>query len=143
MTDSASHPSDLRIVVADADPHYRRRYMDAAKRAYGEALPVTFYEAGDGVHALALCREHRPRLLITEILLEGHSGLSLLRQLRAELPPERAPRIMFVTEFTRQSDRYWGLRNGAYAYLMKPFEDDALRERIERLHVSDVPERPQ
>lgn len=129
------------VLVIDADPEYRRRYIEAARAAWNQPATPRFLEAGDGVHALGLCREHGPRLVISEILLEGHSGLVLLRQLQAELDPP--PPIVFVTELARQSDRYWGLRNGAHAYITKPFEDDALRERIERLLASGVPDRPQ
>jgi DNA-binding response OmpR family regulator len=42
---------------------------------------------------------------------------------------------VFVTTMVRESDRYWGLRNGAHGYVMKPYEDDLLQARIREVLV--------
>jgi len=127
----------LRVVIADADPAERKRVLDTVAEL--TPAPPLVFEAGDGTHALALCREQKPQVLISEILLEGHSGLALLRQLIAE---RISPRVVFVTALARESDRYWGLRSGAYAYVTKPYDTSALRERLLRLLDGAQPQRP-
>ncbi len=87
-------------------------------------------EATDGPTALALIEQVRPSLVLAEVLLEGLSGLALLRRLKSTLPPGQVPPFVFITTMARESDRYWALRNGAHAYVMKPYEEDLLQSRI-------------
>ena len=41
--------------------------------------------------------------------------------------------VFFVTEMSNEVDRYWALRNGAGAYVIKPYEDEFLRKRSAKL----------
>jgi DNA-binding response OmpR family regulator len=111
---------------ADERAHMRQVVADAAQEGGHDA---TIHEAEDGEVARELIAAHKPVLVICEVLLPGLSGLSLLRRLRAR-PDEPAPPVIFVTHLTRDSDRYWGLRMGAFAYLMKPYDEAVLRERV-------------
>lgn len=90
---------------------------------------LVVHTAVDGSAALALIEQHRPELVLAEILLEGISGLALLRRVRRN-GGEGVPAFVFVTTLVRESDRYWGLRNGAHGYVMKPYEDDMLQHKI-------------
>ena len=105
---------------------------------------ITLYTAVDGREALTLIELHRPALVLAEVLLEGGSGLALLRRLR-RLRGAAAPPFIFVTTMARESDRYWGLRNGAHGYVMKPYEDEVLQAKIREVLVGGQdaqPERP-
>ncbi len=118
-----------RVLVAEPDPVERARLVDIIERA-GRALKreVAIDQASDGTTAMAMWGEHLPRLVVCEVLLDGLSGLALLRRMQADrstLPP-----VIFVTRMSRESDRYWGLRNGAHAYLAKPYDDEELLGRI-------------
>ena len=123
-----------RVLVADPDREARVHLVELLRRAAKErGVELTVDEAADGTTAMAMWSEHRPDLVICEVLLEGVSGLALLRRMLAEqrtLPP-----VVLVTSLTRESDRYWGLRNGAHAYVRKPFDDEQLQRRIETLLV--------
>ena len=119
------------VVVADPELRDRVRMTEllcAPADELGFALEV--HTANDGPSALALIEQLRPALVLAEILLEGMSGLALLRRLRSSLPADKVPPFVFVTTMARESDRYWGLRNGAHGYVMKPYEDDLLQSRI-------------
>jgi DNA-binding response OmpR family regulator len=70
----------------------------------------------------------KPDLVVAEILLEGQSGMQLLRRLRDRYGAQ-APAVIFVTSMSNEVDRYWALRNGATAYVIKPFDDEFLRTR--------------
>ncbi|MCY1006705.1 response regulator [Nannocystis pusilla] len=119
------------VVVADPDPRERARVQELLRVPAEELnLSLEVHAASDGQVALALIEQRKPALVLSEVLLEGLSGLSILRRLRATLPPGQVPPFVFVTTMARESDRYWGLRNGAHGYVMKPYEDDLLQARI-------------
>src|SRR5690606_9519978 len=117
--------------IADPDPRESAR-MAALLRVPAEELKLELevLTAADGQVALGLIEQYQPVLVLTEILLEGLSGLSILRRLRDAFPHDQVPPFVFVTTMARESDRYWGLRNGAHGYVMKPYEDDLLQARI-------------
>jgi twitching motility two-component system response regulator PilH len=119
------------VVIADPDPRERARMADLLRTPAEElGLAVQVQPASDGQVAFALIEQYRPALVLCEILLEGMSGLSILRRLKTMLPPDQVPPFVFVTTMARESDRYWGLRNGAHGYVMKPYDDDLLQSRI-------------
>jgi twitching motility two-component system response regulator PilH len=122
----------IRVVVAEPDVAERRHIVEVVQAAARDVgVEVSVAQAGDGTTALALCGDHRPRLLVAEVMLEGLSGLALMRRVRAEFGGKTA--VIFVTEMGRETDRYWGLRNGAHAYLAKPFDEASLRDRVRRV----------
>jgi twitching motility two-component system response regulator PilH len=86
------------------------------------------HEADNGSAAWALVEVVKPDLVVAEILLEGQSGMQLLRRLRDRYGAQ-APAVIFVTSMSNEVDRYWALRNGANAYVIKPFDDEFLRTR--------------
>jgi twitching motility two-component system response regulator PilH len=151
---TASHTDvKWRVLVVDPDAATRARVVavlnEIATRR-GESVGID--EAGDGTAALALWSERRHRIVVAEIVLEGTSGLALLRRIRAEIPATdagmtgptvalgRRPSppipgatwVVIVSQMARDSDRYWGLRQGANAYFGKPFADDALASALGR-----------
>lgn len=141
----ASSPTSLaRVLIADPDAELRRRVAKVVREvADASGIDVAIDQASDGMMALAAMADHRPRLLISEVLLPALSGLALLRRTRADHGDATA--VVLVTTMSRDTDRYWGLRNGAHAYVTKPFEDDHLRQRIRPLLLegpSARPERP-
>jgi twitching motility two-component system response regulator PilH len=118
-----------RVLVAEPDADERARLVAVVQRAAAAlGREVVVDQAADGTTAMALWTDHTPRLVVCEVLLPGLSGLALLRRMKAErttMPP-----VVFVTRMARDSDRYWGLRNGAHAYLPKPYDDEQLLGRV-------------
>jgi twitching motility two-component system response regulator PilH len=118
-----------RVLVAEPDPEERARLLTVVQQAAAAAgREVVIDQAADGTTAMAMWTEHSPRLVVCEVLLPGLSGLALLRRMKSERPA--LPPVIFVTRMARESDRYWGLRNGAHAYLAKPYGDEQLRGRV-------------
>jgi twitching motility two-component system response regulator PilH len=121
------------VVVADPDAEHRRRIVGIVERAGEQAeLELTVHEAADGSTAEELIEEVDPALVVTEVLLDGQSGLQLLRKARS-VEERQDLRWVFVSSLNREVDRYWALRNGADAYVMRPYEDDALLARLVKL----------
>jgi twitching motility two-component system response regulator PilH len=132
-------------LVVDPDAENRKRVIRLLRQAAGEPEEpaesdpskgpeqrLAIHEAENGSAAWALVEVVKPDLLVSEILLEGLSGLQLLRRLR-EKYGKQAPVVFFVTEMSNEVDRYWALRNGAGAYVIKPYEDEFLRKRSAKL----------
>ena len=128
------------IVIADPDPRERERATALIEAMAHELGAVVVHAAGDGREALALIETHHPALVVCEVLLTGISGLALLRRLRRNragtVPRHPPPHFVLVTSMARESDRYWGLRNGAHGYVMKPYEDDLLQARVREVLVA-------
>lgn len=122
------------VVIADPDTGERQRITGLVESAASELeLPVVMHEAADGAQALTMIDRHHPPLVIAEILLPEVSGLSLLRRVRDLYEKSAQPLFILVTAMGRESDRYWGLRNGAHAYVIKPYEDEVLLARIRQV----------
>lgn len=118
-----------RVLVAEPDADERARLVAVVRQAATDVgREVVVDEASDGTTAMAMWSDHPPRLVVCEVLLPGISGLSLLRRMKADRPT--MPPVVFVTRMVRDSDRYWGLRNGAHAYLPKPYDDEQLLARV-------------
>jgi len=125
-------PTATHVVVAEPDADTREQLVAAVSEvASSLGHDVTVHEASSGTSAFAACSEHKPQLLIAEVLLDGLSGLTLLRRLSVESKSKTA--VVFVTDLARDHDRYWALRNGALAYLTKPFDAATLRSKITRV----------
>jgi two-component system, LuxR family, response regulator FixJ len=76
---------------------------------------------------LRSCRERRPDCLILDLRLPGMSGLELQHQLATH--DCRTP-IVFVSANNDPASRTQALQGGAFAFLAKPFNDEALLEAI-------------
>jgi CheY-like chemotaxis protein len=134
----------LHVVIADPDADERERISRlVADVASEHEKDVTIHEAEDGTRAATLAEEHDPCLMLCEVLLENVSGLALIRQMKQRESGKKAPPVILVTSMTHATDRYWGLRVGAHAYIMKPYEDNVLRERIVDVLASGPAARPE
>jgi DNA-binding response OmpR family regulator len=81
---------------------------------------------GDGVSALDLAREHKPDLIILDIMLPGLDGLTVCRTLRHEMEVL----IVLLTARTGEVDRIVGLDSGADDYIVKPFSVGEMLARL-------------
>lgn len=133
MANASTH-----VVIAEPDAATREQLATLVSEVSAAlGIEVKIHQTSTGTSAFAACSEHKPQLLISEVMLDGLSGLTLLRRLAVESKTKTA--VVFVTDFSRDHDRYWGLRNGAVAYLAKPFDENALRSKIHRVLI-DGPE---
>jgi twitching motility two-component system response regulator PilH len=85
--------------------------------------------AADGENAEKLIQDERPDLLILDIIMPKMNGFQLCRSLRSNPVFKELP-IIIITSMDRESDRYWGLKQGASEYLVKPVDPTLLLERV-------------
>jgi len=119
-----SEDSRGTVLVVDDEPTITEvvsRYLQRA--GYRTAV------ATDGAQALATAFEHRPDLVVLDVMLPRMGGLEVMRRLR-EQGNERVP-IILLTAKGEESDRIVGLRLGADDYVVKPFSPAELVARID------------
>jgi DNA-binding response OmpR family regulator len=83
-------------------------------------------QASDGVTALNLAREHKPDLVLLDIMLPELDGLTVCRTLRHEMDVP----IVLLTARSGEVDRIVGLDSGADDYIVKPFSIGELLARL-------------
>lgn len=94
-----------------------------------------FYEvvaARDGVEALKRAGEIIPDLVITDVMMPNMDGMALARAIRANDLTAHIPIIMVTARVTEQ-DRIEGIKAGADAYLVKPFNTEELLTHVAKL----------
>jgi DNA-binding response OmpR family regulator len=83
--------------------------------------------AGDGPSAVLAAREHRPDVIVLDVMLPGFDGLEVCRRIQRERPVP----VLILTARDAEPDLLAGLGAGADDYLTKPF---SMRELIARVH---------
>ncbi len=74
---------------------------------------------------MELAQQHAPNLIIMDIVMPGVNGFEATRELRRSDDTAGIPIIMMSTK-DQEIDRIWGLRQGAFDYLVKPVKKSAL-----------------
>ena len=116
-----------RILVAD-DNETNRDILATRLEANGYEV----LHAGDGEQALAVAREHRPDLILLDIMMPKLDGIEVCRRIKADAALPFTP-IILVTAKAEFSDIVEGLDAGADEYLTKPIDQKALVARVKAL----------
>ena len=82
--------------------------------------------AEDGI---VLCKREQPDLVIMDIVLPGMNGFQATRALSRDPETDHIP-VVIVSTKGMETDRAWGMRQGARGYLTKPFSDQELMDAI-------------
>jgi len=109
-------PTDLRLMTAPLEKSTECRIITAA----------------DGEEALEKAIRERPDLIVLDVILPKKNGFQVCRQLKTS-PDTQDIRILLLTSKSQDSDRFWGLKQGADEYMTKPFEDEELLANVAKL----------
>jgi len=121
------------ILVVDDEPSILDLLSYNLRKEHFEVLT-----AHDGAEALKLAAEHRPDLVILDLMLPGVDGLEVCRRLRRE---SSIPIIM-LTARDEEIDRVVGLELGADDYMVKPFSVRELLARVRSVLRRSAQEKP-
>ena len=128
------------IVIAE-DSRFQGRVLKTALEAAGYVV----HWGTTGTQALALIREHEPVLVVSDVEMPEMDGHELCRILKADAGLRHIP-VLMLTALAATSDILKGLREGAAAYVTKPYDPPHILDRIEHLlrHLSapDTPGEP-
>ena len=113
-----------RILVADDNADMRQYLVRLLSERYEvQAVP-------DGQVALAAVREHRPELVLSDVMMPNLDGFGLLRELRADAETRTIP-IILLSARAGEESRVEGMEQGADDYLIKPFSARELLARVQ------------
>jgi DNA-binding response OmpR family regulator len=116
-----------RILIVD-DNETNRDILEARLTANGYEV----LHAGDGEEALAAAKQHRPDLILLDVMMPKLDGFEVCRRLKADPAMSFVP-IILVTAKAESNDVVEGLDAGADEYLTKPIDQKALVARVKAL----------
>lgn len=88
--------------------------------------------ASDADEAQRLINSHRPDMILLDVVMPGQSGFQFTRFLSRDPNYADIP-IILCTSKDQETDRVWGMRQGARAYIVKPVQRVDLLEKIKAL----------
>lgn len=105
--------SKIRILLADD-----HRVVREGFRALLEAEPdfEIVGETGDGLEAVRLVEQHKPQVLVVDLMMPGLNGLEVARQVAQRVPRTR---IVVLSMHANEAYVLEALKNGASAYVLK------------------------
>jgi two-component system cell cycle response regulator len=88
--------------------------------------------AKDGYEAIARAKDHKPDLVLLDVMMPGMDGFETCRQMKKDPDISHIPVVM-VTALSEPSDRVQGLEAGADDFITKPINDTSLFARVKSL----------
>ena len=90
------------------------------------------FTARSGDEALEKISSYKPDVIILDVVLPGRSGFELCREFKAAPMTNNIPVVLCSTKIT-EIDKFWGLKQGADAYLHKPVDQEELVRTVKQL----------
>jgi twitching motility two-component system response regulator PilH len=115
------------VLVVEDSVTQREMIIDLLK---GSGIEVTI--ATDGVEALEHIQGHCPDLVVLDIVMPRMNGYEVCRRLKADPKTQKVPVVMCSSK-GEEFDRYWGMKQGADAYIAKPFQPTELVGTVKQL----------
>jgi twitching motility two-component system response regulator PilH len=113
-----------RVLIVDDSPTEMHLVTEILRRNGFEVLGADNAEKG-----LLLAREKQPDLVLMDVVMPGLNGFQATRQLTRDPDTAQIPVIMLTTK-SQETDRVWGVRQGARGYLTKPVDERLLLDTI-------------
>lgn len=115
------------ILVADDSPAELNLLTSALRKNGYDTI-----SAVDGEDAIAKAQSIQPQLLICDVIMPKKNGFQVARHLKTH-DETKAIKILLVSSKNQESDKFWGLKQGADEYLTKPFDEKSLLSAVSRL----------
>jgi twitching motility two-component system response regulator PilH len=111
------------LLVDDSPTEMKLMRQTLAGKGYNLIAAV------DGEEALSKALQLKPDLVLLDIILPKKNGFQVCRQLKTA-PETGNIKIILVSSKSQDTDRFWGLKQGADDYLTKPFTEEALMSAV-------------
>jgi len=109
----------IKVLVADDSPTQLTMITEPFLDNYDVIT------AKDGEEALEKAYSERPALVVLDVIMPKHNGFQVCRKIKKN-EELKAMKIILLTSKSQESDRYWGMKQGADAYVTKPFDSQEL-----------------
>jgi twitching motility two-component system response regulator PilH len=93
---------------------------------------LTVVEAANGVEAKQKIQAKAPDLVITDLIMPEMNGYELCRWIKNDPAVQKVPVLICSTK-DQEFDRYWGMKQGADAYITKPFQPGEMLKTVKQL----------
>ncbi len=111
------------LVVEDSPTDLRLMTLPLRRHGY------RVLTACDGEEALEKAVREQPQVIVLDVILPMKNGFQVCRELKTAAATS-AIKVLLLTSKNQDSDRWWGLKQGADEYMTKPFDDDELLTRV-------------
>ena len=115
------------ILVVDDSPTERFFAVNLLTKAGYEVST-----AENGEEGIAKAKAIKPDLILMDVVMPGLNGFQATRTLTRDEDTKDIPIIVCTTK-GQETDKIWGLRQGAVDYMVKPLNGDELLQRIKSL----------
>lgn len=116
-----------RVLIVDDSPTETFRMSSWLNKAGFDVLT-----AENGEKGVDMARAEHPDLVLMDIVMPGINGFQATRQLSKDSRTTNIP-VVIVTTKNQETDRVWGERQGASAFLTKPVDQKILLRTINSL----------
>ncbi|HNV83418.1 MAG TPA: twitching motility response regulator PilH [Arenimonas sp.] len=118
-----------RILIVDDSPSQLMGMKRIVEKLGHEAL-----SAEDGAQGVEVAKANVPDLILMDVVMPNLNGFQATRAISKEATTSHIP-IVLVTTKDQETDKVWGMRQGAKAYITKPFNEAELVAVINKLLV--------
>jgi twitching motility two-component system response regulator PilH len=116
-----------KILIVDDSPTERYYLTDIlVKNGFSVST------ADNGEDALVKMRADRPELILMDVVMPGANGFQMTRSIARD-PELAAVPVIICSSKNQETDRIWGMRQGARDYFVKPVDPALLLARIAAL----------
>jgi len=115
----------MRILIVDDELSMRFAIKELL-----ESNKYTAIEASNGENALDILKKHNFDAAIVDYQMPGMNGLELLKIIKKEYPHIQ---VIFITAFGNEKTAITAIKNGAYDYVAKPFNNEELLNRLNHI----------
>jgi two-component system phosphate regulon response regulator PhoB len=122
-----------KLLIADDEDGIRRLV-----RLTLESESYEILEASDGEETITLAREHKPELILLDVMMPRRSGFEVCRALKGD-PATSQITIFMLTARAQESDQREGRAAGCDGYFMKPFSPVALMRKVDEIFAARGP----
>jgi twitching motility two-component system response regulator PilH len=116
-----------KVLVVEDSKTQREMMASLLKKNHFETTT-----ASNGLEAIAQVKANHPDVIILDIIMPAMHGYELCRKLR-DNPDTWDINIVMCSSKSTEADRHWGFRQGANAYISKPFDPDDLIDTVKEL----------
>lgn len=116
-----------RILIVDDSPSQLLGIQRTVEKLGHQILTAT-----DGAAGVETAKAELPDLVLMDVVMPNLNGFQATRTLARDEATRHIP-VILVTTKDQDTDRMWGMRQGAKAYITKPFSEDELSEVLERV----------
>lgn len=114
----------VKVLIVDDSPAQIFR-LKSLVEAWGHETLI----AENGNQALEMAQQNQPDVILMDIIMPGMSGFQATRTLSKD-PATRTIPVIFVSTKDGESDRVWGMRQGAIGFVTKPVNPELLQSAI-------------